>query len=88
MWSLFGLLVISLFIGFVILLGLNYVKDRKGFDLAESIWQMVLRLFIGASVCFIIALASEYPWLIYILPAVLALTSNYWMAWLDKKVRK
>lgn len=87
MWNLFFYLLISLAVGLVILYGIKYFRDQKGFDMWFNVGQCILRLFVGAVVCFIAALAAKFPWIIYVAPCVLALLSNYWMAWLDKKVR-
>jgi uncharacterized membrane protein AbrB (regulator of aidB expression) len=85
MWHLFFLLLLSFFIGLVILFGINYVKDKSGFDFWENLGQFILRLFIGAVASIVVALAVQYSWLIWVSVGVLAFLSNYWMAWLYKK---
>lgn len=85
MWHLFFLLLLSFFIGLVVLYGLNYIQDRKGFDFWISLGQFVVRLFIGAVFSIIIALAVQYPWVIWVSIGAIGFLSNYWMAWLDKR---
>jgi hypothetical protein len=87
MWNLFAHLLLAFFIGLAILYGIEFLRDTKGFKMWPTVGQAILRLFIGAAVSIVIALCVEYSWLIWVSLGVLALSSNYWMAWLDKKVK-
>lgn len=85
MWNLFVLLIASFAVGLMILYGINYIKDRKGFDFWENMGQVIVRLVIGAVASLIIALCVEHSWVIWAAMATVAFLSNYWMKWLDKK---
>lgn len=85
MWHLFFLLLTFFAVGLIILFGLKYVQDIKGFLFWENVGQFILRLFIGAVVAIVIALAVQYSWVIWTAMIVLAFLSNYWMAFLYKK---
>jgi hypothetical protein len=85
MWHLFFLLLTFFAVGLIILFGLKYVQDIKGFLFWENVGQFILRLFIGAVVAMVISLAVQYSWVIWAAMIVLAFLSNYWMAFLYKK---
>lgn len=87
MWPLFFHLLLSWSIGLIALYSIRYFQKRSEFDMWETLGQCITRLIIGTVVCLAIAYASKWPWLLFTLPGIAALLSNYWLPWVIKKLR-
>jgi hypothetical protein len=84
MWHQFALSAVFFTIGLIVLYGFKINNDGKAL-LGNNIANFFLRLFIGAIASIVIALAMQYPWVIWVGMLALAFLSNYWMAFLNKK---